>query len=85
MRLNVLDPFLEFFKMRAGPVNSAATRATAELVVINFRKRFKIAHHIGLGCIFQSRITTKTARKGNDPIQQVKTTNDLYRLFFRVL
>ncbi len=63
--------------MRSCPVNLAATRATAKLVVIDFRKRLKALNDFGLGRVLQRGVTAKTARKWSDQLDEVKTAEDL--------
>jgi hypothetical protein len=70
--------------MGARPVDLFAARAPAELFVIDLRKRLELLDDVGFGCIFQSRVAAKTARKRSDQVQKIKTADDLNRLFFGV-
>jgi hypothetical protein len=71
--------------MRSRPVNLAATRATAELIVIDFRKRLEVINDFGLGRVLQRGVTAKTARKWSDQLDEVKTAEDLHCLLVRGL
>jgi hypothetical protein len=77
MRLNPFDPFFQILKMRSGPVDLAATMATAELIVMDFRKWLEVLNDFGLGCVLQLGVTAKTARKWSDQLDEVKTAEDL--------
>ena len=83
--MNLFNAFFQSLEMRSGPVNLAATRAMAEPIVIDLRKRLEFLDDLRLCCLFQESVTTQTAGKGSDQVQKVKAANDLDSLFFGVL
>jgi hypothetical protein len=74
-RSNFVDTFLEFREMRTSPVNLPATRATPELFVVDFCKRFESLNYCGLGSLSQRRIASKAPRKWGEGAEKVKPLN----------
>lgn len=84
-RLNLVNPLFQFFEMRASPVNLPAAGATAELLVMDFCKRFEFLNNVGLGHRLQRRVAAEAARKWSDKAQKVETADHLDRLFVGIL
>src|SRR5262245_59027198 len=84
-RANFFDPLLQFSKMRSRPVDLFATGTAAELVVIDFGKRLEFVDYLCLSCLFQRFIASQASRKRGDQFREVKTADDLDRLFVGVL
>src|SRR4026207_121109 len=82
---NLLDAFLEFREVRSRPIDLAASRATPELVVVNFRKRFELVNYLRLGHHPQRRIAANTSRKWSEGTKEIKTADYFDGLFVSIL
>src|SRR6478735_12386385 len=84
-RANFFDPFLQFGKMRARPIDLFAVRTATELVVIDFGQRLEFVDYLGLGCFFQRCVTSQAPREGRDQFRKINAADNFDRLFVGIL
>lgn len=65
-RANFFDLFLQFRKMRPGPIDLFAAGTATELVVIDFGQRLEFVDYVSLGCLFQLRVASQAPSEGRD-------------------
>src|SRR5439155_15415879 len=82
---DLFDAFLEFREMRSRPVNLAAIRTTAELIVIDLCKGFEFFDYASLGNFSQGRVTAEASCKRGEGTEKLKTADDFESLFISVL
>ena len=82
---NFFEAFLEFREVRSCPINLVAACATAELFVVDFRKRFESLNYFGLGNLSQRCVAAKATGKWGDRTKKIKTANYFHGLFVGVL
>jgi hypothetical protein len=63
----------------------AASRATPELFVVDFRKRFELLNYFRLGHNLERRIAANTSRKWSEGTKEIKTANYFDGLFVSIL
>src|SRR5437660_4472349 len=83
-RSNFFDTFLEFREVRSCPVNLAAIRTTAELIVIDLCKGFESLNYAILGNFSQGRVTAEASCKRGEGTEKLKTADDFESLFIGV-
>ena len=69
--------------MRAGPVDFAAARTAAKIVVVNFRQRLELIEHLRLLHLRERSIALQAAGEWCDELDQIEPANDLDDLFGR--
>ena len=82
---DLFDAFLEFREMRPRPVNLAAIRTTAELIVIDLCKGFESLNYAILGNFPQGRVTAEAPCKRGEGTEKLKTADDFDSLFIGIL
>jgi hypothetical protein len=63
----------------------AAAAATAEFLIVHFRKWLQRIDDVGLTHGFKSRVTSETSCEWSDKSKKIKTANDFNGLFARIL
>ena len=70
---NLLQSRFQFGEMRAGPIDLAAIRTAAEILVVDFREWFELIENVGFAYFHEQTVASDAARIWRDKLSQIKS------------